>query len=303
MKCPHCGEEISDKDFMPVIISSGVEFEQFLCDKINAQDGMHCEMTKASGDQGVDLIAYVADKKIAIQCKLYSEPVGNSAVQEVLAGRILYKCDIGCVVTNSSYTSSAKELAAGTGILLLDYRDVLDYLKSMVLGDTAAAEELIRKRQFDDAPGMEQKLLAELKPCRGRERVASLVNFAVNIGKLVLAHAEFEPVDESYKYLTELCLHIGIALTDDSDKTRAEMWLRMACEMAKKLRDRQRYEIAYQYAEKALMSRRAAAGYRLGRDEQRVLPENIDDLPVLFDCLVRLASPLLEGNPEEAKTE
>ena len=301
MKCPHCGEEISDNDCMPIVISTGVEFEQFLCNKINAQDGMSCEMTKASGDQGVDLVAYVADKKIAIQCKLYTEPVGNSAVQEVLAGRVLYKCDIGCVVTNSSYTSSAKELAAGTGIVLLDYRDVIEYLKSMVCGDTATAEALIQKRQFEDAPSMERKMLSELKSCRRRDQMASMVGFAADISKLVLEHDEFEPTDDSYNYLAELCVKIGVAMAEGADKIEAEKWLRMACVMARKSGDRQRYNVAYQCAEKVLLARRAVAGYRLKKEELQVLPTDINELPVLFGCLGQLLSSLVEreANGEE----
>lgn len=128
MLCPHCGNEISEKDVMPVVISTGEEFEQFLCDKINSQDGMRCAKTQASGDQGVDLIVSLANKKIAIQCKLYSQPVGNSAVQEVLAGKILYKCDEACVVTNNIFTSSARQLAAAANVVLLSYKNVLSYL-------------------------------------------------------------------------------------------------------------------------------------------------------------------------------
>jgi sarcosine oxidase delta subunit len=72
VRCPFCekkfsffyntSEEKSD-DVMPVIIASGEEFERYLCEKINQQKGMQCEQTKATGDQGVDLIVRVADKK------------------------------------------------------------------------------------------------------------------------------------------------------------------------------------------------------------------------------------------------
>lgn len=128
MKCPHCGLEIAEKDILPVIISTGEEFEQFLCDKINAQEGLRCEKTKASGDQGVDLIVCVADKKIAIQCKLYSDPVGNSAVQEAFTGCSFYGCTRAVVVTNSAYTESAKSLAGRIGVDLVHYQELLGYL-------------------------------------------------------------------------------------------------------------------------------------------------------------------------------
>ena len=50
MKCPHCGVEIVEKDILPVIISTGEKFEHFLCDKINAQEGIRCEKVKISSD-------------------------------------------------------------------------------------------------------------------------------------------------------------------------------------------------------------------------------------------------------------
>ena len=39
-------------------------------------------MTKASGDQGIDLIAEKNDLKIGVQAKGYAESVGNAAIQQ-----------------------------------------------------------------------------------------------------------------------------------------------------------------------------------------------------------------------------
>lgn len=124
--CPKCNEEI-EVAVMPEIITTGLDFEDFLYRHINAQDGLICEKTKASGDQGVDLIVMAGDKKIAVQCKLYTEPVGNSAVQEVIAGKIVYKCDLACVVTNSTFTKAAADLAKAAEIELLNYKECIKY--------------------------------------------------------------------------------------------------------------------------------------------------------------------------------
>ena len=61
---------------------------------------------------------------MALQCKLYSNPVGNKAVQEVAAGRVLQHAKYGAVVTNSTFTPSAWELAASNGIHLLHHTDL-----------------------------------------------------------------------------------------------------------------------------------------------------------------------------------
>ena len=103
---------------------NGYEFEHF-CAKVLQMNGFSdINITKASGDQGVDIIAIKEGRRYAIQCKRYSSNVGNKAVQEVIAGRQYYNCSIGIVMTNSYFTQSAKELASRTNIILWD-RDFL----------------------------------------------------------------------------------------------------------------------------------------------------------------------------------
>lgn len=65
---------------------NGHKFE-YKCARMLRRKGFHhVEVTKKSGDQGVDIIAYKHFSKYAVQCKYYSYPVGNKAVQEVYAG-------------------------------------------------------------------------------------------------------------------------------------------------------------------------------------------------------------------------
>jgi HJR/Mrr/RecB family endonuclease len=82
--------------------------------------GFNAHTTKASGDQGADVLADKQGVKFAIQCKMYSKPVGNKAVQEVNAARDYYKCDYGVVITNSSYTPAARKAANACGVILLN---------------------------------------------------------------------------------------------------------------------------------------------------------------------------------------
>lgn len=155
--CPKCNEEI-EVAVMPEIITTGLDFEDFLYRHINAQDGLICEKTKASGDQGVDLIVMAGDKKIAVQCKLYTEPVGNSAVQEVIAGKIVYKCDLACVVTNSTFTKAAADLAKAAEIELLNYKECIKYF----LGIAGVIDERdLFGMRFDKAISNEDFKLAE----------------------------------------------------------------------------------------------------------------------------------------------
>lgn len=104
---------------------------EMMCADIIKNAGWDANITKASGDQGVDVVAEKNGKKIVFQCKRYSYPVGNKAVQEALAGKSFYGADVAVVVSNQIFTSSAKELAQSTGVLLL-HHEMLSDLDSMV---------------------------------------------------------------------------------------------------------------------------------------------------------------------------
>lgn len=88
----------------------GTDFEHFLATVLREQGAM-VQLTKTSGDQGVDLVAIIDNRRIAIQAKGYAGSVGNAAVQQVVAGRAMYHCEGCAVITNSYFTPSAIELA------------------------------------------------------------------------------------------------------------------------------------------------------------------------------------------------
>lgn len=105
---------IEDIDLM-----NGLEFENFVS-VIFKKMGYDTELTKQSGDQGIDVIATKGVTKIGIQAKCYSNTVGNSAIQEATAGKQFYNCSKIMVVTNNFFTSSAQQLALSNGVILWD---------------------------------------------------------------------------------------------------------------------------------------------------------------------------------------
>lgn len=109
---------IDDIDLM-----SGQEFENFVA-LLFSKMGYETEVTKASGDQGIDIIAEKNGKKIGIQAKCYSATVGNSAIQEVVAGINFYNLNKAIVVTNNYFTQSALQLAEANNVVLWD-RNIL----------------------------------------------------------------------------------------------------------------------------------------------------------------------------------
>ena len=97
---------------------TGATFEHACAATLEAA-GWDCLVVGTSGDQGVDVVARRGQMAVAIQCKDWSRPVGNSAVQEVYAGMVVYDCTTGVVVAGNGFTKSAVELADKTGVLLV----------------------------------------------------------------------------------------------------------------------------------------------------------------------------------------
>lgn len=99
----------------------GLQFEH-RCAELLRYRGFHkVVVTKSSGDQGIDILARKNGVKYGIQCKYYSHPVGNKAIQEAYAGAEFYDCDAAIVMTNHTFTKAARELAAKLNVELWEY--------------------------------------------------------------------------------------------------------------------------------------------------------------------------------------
>ena len=98
----------------------GHEFEFFCADLLKKNGFSNVQVTPGSGDQGVDVLAEKDGVKYAVQCKCYSSDLGNGPIQEVNAGKAVYHCHIGVVMTNRHFTAGAKQAADATGTLLWD---------------------------------------------------------------------------------------------------------------------------------------------------------------------------------------
>jgi restriction system protein len=100
-----------------------VEYEHLVARTLRNY-GWHAGTTKGSGDQGVDVLASKAPFRLVIQCKLYTNSVGNAAVQEAISAREWEGATHGAVVSNAKYTKAAKELAHKSGIMLWHHDDL-----------------------------------------------------------------------------------------------------------------------------------------------------------------------------------
>lgn len=108
-----------DTDVFDDIPVDGIDFEHWCASQLRLQ-GWQVQVSKSSGDQGVDVIARREGCSVAIQCKRYSQPVGNKAVQEIFSAKKFASTDHACVIGTGGFTRSARELAGATGVLLLE---------------------------------------------------------------------------------------------------------------------------------------------------------------------------------------
>lgn len=119
-------DDVQSDDAFNYDSMDGHQFEYFCAEVLSKNGYQNVEVTKGSGDQGIDVLAEKDGIKYAVQCKCYSSDIGNKAVQEAFSGKTFYNCHVAVVLTNRYFTTSAKELAEKNSVLLWD-RDKLNF--------------------------------------------------------------------------------------------------------------------------------------------------------------------------------
>jgi restriction system protein len=119
------------------------QYEAYCAEELK-RHGWDAAVTKGSRDQGVDVVASKSGIRVVLQCKLYSQPVGNKAVQEVVAARNYERASFGIVVSNNSYTAPAQALASVNGVYLLHHRELAGL--EALIGKCASGSQTGRTR-------------------------------------------------------------------------------------------------------------------------------------------------------------
>ena len=116
---------------------SGIDYEKYVAYQLKRTGFVKAEVTKKSGDFGADIILTDKDgSRMCVQCKKHSKPVGVKAVQEVIGAKAYYACSRAAVITTSTFTPAAKELAQRSGVELYEKfypktKDDLDWIDRM----------------------------------------------------------------------------------------------------------------------------------------------------------------------------
>jgi restriction system protein len=104
-------------------VRTGQEFELFCAAELE-RGGWRVTLTGQSRDQGADLVAERKGDRLVVQCKLLGRPVGNYAVQEVVAARSHQHANRALVASNQRFTASCIELAAANGVELCHWGEL-----------------------------------------------------------------------------------------------------------------------------------------------------------------------------------
>jgi hypothetical protein len=126
---------------------TGIQFEQLITSFL-ARQGFRAQMTKASGDGGIDIVA-VLDKplvggKCLIQCKRFAANalIGAAVVREfygaVSADQKVVK---GILITTSGFTEQARTFAEEVGIELIDMELLSRLLAGQDVQGTVTADD------------------------------------------------------------------------------------------------------------------------------------------------------------------
>ena len=109
---------------------SGKTFEKYL-EVLFEKLGYRVERTRYVSDYGADLVTTKDGVKTVIQAKRYKGSAGIKAVQEAVAAKGYYDCTKAMVVTNSSFTQPAIELARRNQVELWDRNKLVSALLSV----------------------------------------------------------------------------------------------------------------------------------------------------------------------------
>lgn len=133
---------------------SGIEFEK-LCAAIISDMGFQIELTKASGDGGIDIIARnslpLYRGKYIVQCKRYSGTVGEPILRDLYGVVMSERANKGILMTTGTFTRSAIAFAEGKPLELIDISGIeslltqgnYDIAQSSLKLDTREIEEIL----------------------------------------------------------------------------------------------------------------------------------------------------------------
>lgn len=189
---------------MSVETMSGIEFERLVASLIKKM-GFEVNSTKATGDGGIDIIAYndqpMFEGKYIIQCKRWNGSVGSPPVRDLYGVVTHERANKGILITNSTFSNDAIKFAMNKQIELIDGNKLNSLLKSYGLSrlDKTKKESAIDNK----LDYLRQQVRDDPKSVRLRVKLAyNLMNDINNYGK--------EMNDDLLRLISECEIHLLI---------------------------------------------------------------------------------------------
>jgi hypothetical protein len=108
----------------------GVEFEKELA-RLYSKLGYAVEITKGSGDEGVDLFLRKDEKVIVVQCKGHGKLIGVGAIRDLYGAMIHFEADSAILACPSGFTVGVIKFASDKPIQLISATDIVEMAESI----------------------------------------------------------------------------------------------------------------------------------------------------------------------------
>jgi len=114
-------------DAIDIDTMTGLEFERYVAKLLKTRDYSRIRLTEYY-DLGVDIIAEKDGIRWGIQVKRYSGLVKANAIREAVTALRYYECDRAMVISNSTYSHTAMELAWSNDCILIDRNRLVSWV-------------------------------------------------------------------------------------------------------------------------------------------------------------------------------
>lgn len=125
-RSPRAASTAASPSLLGILTLSSYGFEQF-CRDLLEREGYRATVTKATGDQGVDVELASRDGRIGVaQCKqVLNAKIGRPTVQQLYGEMISRRATFGFLITTGTFTTEAREWARPKTITLVDRDELL----------------------------------------------------------------------------------------------------------------------------------------------------------------------------------
>ena len=113
---------------------SGAEFEAELA-VLFRKLGYQAEVTQTTGDEGIDILLEKGGKKVIVQCKRYSKPVGVSVARELYGTLMASDASEGILACTGGVTSGVVDFISDKPLRVMDLPDIIELSKTVEYDD------------------------------------------------------------------------------------------------------------------------------------------------------------------------